>query len=93
MNTMTLSMWITGANIILLCSLVYVYARNLKQLGSTFTFGLLLFALLLLAQNLVSFYFYVTMMPYFAAGLESYVFSFNILQFLAYATLNYITWK
>jgi hypothetical protein len=93
MGMMTASMYITGANILLLCSLLVVYVRNLRKVGSTFTVGLLLFAALLLVQNVVSFYFYATMMPYFAAGLEGYVLTFNALQLGAFVILNYLTWK
>jgi len=42
------------ANICLLIALIYVYMKNYRQLKSKFTMGLLVFASLLLLQNVVS---------------------------------------
>jgi hypothetical protein len=60
---------------------------------SSFTAGLLSFAALFLVQNIVSFYYFVTMMPYYANGLDVHVFLLTILQTFAFGILNYITWK
>ena len=90
---MQLTMYLTGLNVVLVSGLLYVYTRNLKKFKSMFTFGLLLFASLFLIQELVSFYFYFTMMPLYAQGLENHVFIFTLLQSVAFLILNYITWK
>ena len=90
---MTLSTYLTGLNIVLILALLYVYVKNMRKIRSLFTSGLVIFALLFLMQDIVSFYFSVTMMPYYVAGVEPYVFSFTLLQTLAFATLNYITWR
>ena len=42
------------ANICLLLVLIYIYMKNYRQLKSKFTMGLLIFASLLLLQNVVS---------------------------------------
>lgn len=42
------------ANICLLIALIYVYMKNYRQIKSKFTMGLLVFASLLLLQNVVS---------------------------------------
>lgn len=42
------------ANICLLIALIYIYMKNYRQIKSKFTMGLLVFASLLLLQNVVS---------------------------------------
>ena len=90
---MNLTTILTGVNILLILSLCYVYLKNLKKAISSFTIGLLIFALLFLIQNIVSFYFFLTMMPYFVNAVELYVFIFSVLQTLAFIILNWITYK
>ena len=90
---MQLTMYLTGLNILLIIGLLYVYGRNLKKFKSLFTLGLFIFAALFLLQNIVSFYYYITMMPLYAQGLEMHVFIFTLLQALAFLVMNYITWK
>ena len=48
----------TGLNVVLLSTLVVVWARNHRQFRSRHTAGLLTFALLLLAENAVALYYY-----------------------------------
>jgi hypothetical protein len=93
MTLMTTAMILTGVNIVLVLGLLVVYVRSLLRVRSVFAAGLLIFALLFLLQNIVSFYFYLTMMPYFVAGLEGYVLTFTALQTVAFAILNWVTWK
>ena len=93
MALMTISTILTGVNIMLILSLLYVYISNYSKLKSMFTLGLGIFAVLFLIQNVISFYYFVTMMPYYAASVEGFVFAFSLLQTLAFVVLNYITWK
>ena len=90
---MNIATVVNGINILLVLSLLYVYLKNLVKIKSIFTIGLVIFALLFLLQNIISFYFFITMMPYFVNEVESYVFLFSILQTLAFIVLNWITWK
>jgi hypothetical protein len=90
---MEVTMWLTALNVILTIALTVVYARNAIRIPSVFTAGLLLFAVLFLAQNAVALYFAVTMMPYLAPGLENYALAFAILQTLAFSILNVVTWR
>ena len=83
----------TIINIILTLSLSYIYLKNLIKIKSSFTVGLVIFTSLFLLQNIVSFYFLITMMPYFVDEVESYIFLFSILQTLAFIVLNWITWR
>ena len=83
---------VSGINIILVAALLYAYIKNFKDIPSSFTFGLILFAALFLIHNIVLFYFSVTMMMYYAAGLEPFVLVFTALQAAAFAVMNWITW-
>ena len=53
-GTSYLSIAVGIANICLLIALIYIYMKNYRQLKSKFTMGLLVFASLLLLQNIVS---------------------------------------
>jgi hypothetical protein len=53
-GTSYLSIIVGIANICLLIALIYIYMKNYRQLKSKFTMGLLVFASLLLLQNVVS---------------------------------------
>ena len=90
---MSLTTWLTGLNILLLFSVLYVYFRNMIKMKSAFTSGLFIFTSLFLIQNLVSLYFFITMLPYFVSEVELHVFLLTILQTLAFIILNWLTWK
>ena len=78
---------------LLLAGLLYVYIKNLKNIKSKFTIGLLVFALLFLLQNLVSLYYYLTMMEYYSPEVEVHVFILTLLQTIAFLILLKITWE
>lgn len=80
-------------NIVLVIGLLYVYLKNFIKMRSFFTAGLLVFAALFLVQNVMAFYFMVTMMPYYASAVEPFMVVFTMLQLVAFAVLNYITWR
>ena len=84
---------LTGISTIFLLGLLYVYYKNLKQAKSKFTIGLFLFALLFLAQNLVSLYYYITMMEYYAPEVEVHVLILTLLQAIGFMILLKITWE
>jgi hypothetical protein len=84
---------LTGLNILLIAGLLFVYVRNLIKIRSNFTVGLIIFAGLFLVQNAVSFYFFITMMPYYAHGLEVHVFVLTLLQTVAFGIMSYFTWR
>ena len=84
---------LTGLNILLVLGLIFVYMKTLKKVKTSFTFGMLLFAILFLLQNTVAFYYYITMMPLYAMGNEWFAFTFSVSQTIAFIVLNYITWK
>jgi len=87
-------MGVAGVSAALLAGLLYVYVRNHRGLRSPFTLGLVLFASILLVENLASIYFYFLMneakegpavaVPLFALGL---------VQAVGFGALFYITWR
>lgn len=84
---------LTAINILLLLSLAYIYGRNWMKVKSSFASGLLLFTAIFLIQNLTSFYFYITEMPYFVEMVSMHVLILTILQTIAFVVLNTISWK
>jgi len=84
---------LSGLNIALILSLLYVYIRNLRKMPTLFTWGLVIFAFLFLVQNVVTFAFAFTMMPLYVMEVKAYVLIFTALQTLAFALLNIITWR
>ncbi len=54
MGTAYIAIAVGIANICLLIALIYIYMKNYRQIKSKFTMGLLVFASLLLLQNVVS---------------------------------------
>jgi len=49
----------SGANVVLLAALAGIWGRNYRRFRSKHTLGMLVFAVLLLAENAVALYFYV----------------------------------
>ena len=92
-GVMLYSAILTAINCLLIAGLLYVYLKNYSFLRSTFTLGLILFSLIFLVQNAISLYFYFTMMELYADGVEGYVFVLSAMQFVAFAILNWISWR
>ncbi|MBL7055378.1 hypothetical protein ISS07_00520 [Candidatus Woesearchaeota archaeon] len=92
-SVMTLTMVLTAVCVVLLMLLIGIYSKNLRKIRSPFTLGLLIFASLFLLQNLVSFYFFFTMMDYYVADVAMHVFIQTLLQAIAFSILLVITWE
>ena len=90
---MNLTTILTALSALMLAALLHVYIKNLKRIKSSFTAGLLIFALLFLIQNIVSLYFYLTMMDYYVPEVELHVFIFTLLQTVGFAVLLKLTWE
>ena len=90
---MNITKVLTVISILLLLVLLYVYSKNLKAIKSKFTIGLFLFALLFLMQNIVSLYYYITMMKYYVPEVEVHVFIITLLQTIGFLVLLKITWE
>jgi len=89
---MGLTTALTGTSALLLIALLFVYIKNLQKIRSNFTIGLFIFAALFLLQNIVSLYFYLTMMDYYAADVAVHVFILTLLETIAFLVLLVITW-
>jgi hypothetical protein len=88
-----------AVNVVLLVALTVVWARNYRSHGATHTLGLLVFALVLLAQNLLALYLY-SLHPTFhgwvydaAPIARQGTMAINVLETVALTFLAWITWK
>ena len=90
MNATTI---LTVVSTLLLLGLLFVYYKNLRTAKSKFTTGLFIFALLFFIQNVVSLYYFVTMMDYYSPEVEVHVFILTLLQALGFGVLLKITWE
>ena len=99
-----MSLWLNAAsvattcNVVLLVVLVSIWARNYVEFRSKHPLGLLVFGVLLLAENCLSFYYYV-LDPQVAALLRSAApvagraMTFvQLFEFVAIAALLWVTW-
>jgi len=84
---------LTFLSIALLAVLLRIYWQNYAKIKSKFTIGLMLFAGVFRVQNMVSFYFFVTMMPYFVQAVEMHVFLLSLLQSIAFSVMLWNAWK
>ncbi|MDS0283090.1 hypothetical protein [Haloarcula onubensis] len=88
-----------GLNVLLLAALIYVWGRNYLQIRSKHTLGLLLFAVLLLGENVFALYFY-SLNPLLSAWFSTKVpdpawqamVSLHVFEVVALAVLAWITW-
>ncbi len=88
---MVLTTIATALSAIMLAVLLWIYVKNLRQVRSKFTTGLVVFAGLMLLQNIVSLYYYITMMDLYVADVSVQVFIYSLLQMIAYIVLLAIT--
>src|SRR5712691_8715888 len=63
------------------------------QIPTSFTAGLLTFAVLLLVGNVVTLWSFSTMMPVYASGLEPYVLVYTWTQSIGLLALAFVSWK
>ncbi|MFB6304514.1 MAG: hypothetical protein ABEH47_05060 [Haloferacaceae archaeon] len=100
-----MSIWVdmarvaTGLNVLMLAVLGAVWLRNYRQLRSKQTLGLLVFALLLLAENAFSLYYYLidpTLSAWFSTQVPAVAWRalmlFHALETAAVAFLLWVTW-
>ena len=80
-------------NIALLTLLISIYVRNLMNVRSNFTIGLLIFSGFLLIQNLVGLYLGVDYLSAMTQPFEHYAFAINITETIALLALFWISWK
>lgn len=93
MQTIDVATIVSALNVVFLLSLIYIYASNYLKLKSNFGLGLLLFAVLLLLQNLAALYFQLMMIMYYSSAVAGFALVLNSLESLGLACLVYISWK
>jgi hypothetical protein len=82
-----------GLNVVLLAVLSGIWLRNLRAIRSKQTFGSLLFAVLLLGENALAFYYYnFATIPLSAPAVRAMMY-LQILETAAIAVLVYVVWE
>ena len=93
METIDLATVVSAANVVLLLSLLYIYASNYLKLRSRFALGLALFAFLVLLKNVAALYYQLMMVMYYTGQVAGIALMLNGLEALGLAVLVYISWK
>lgn len=88
---MNVAILFSGLNAALLLALLYMYARIAFRSRAVHSVGLVFFALLLLANSLLTVYTYATMAPFFGVGALPYLSAVSVLEFVGLAILLKIT--
>ena len=81
----------SALNAILLLVLLYVFARIAIRSRASHSVGLMFFALLLLANSLLTAYSYATMAPFFGREALPYLSTMSVLEFVGLVVLLKIT--
>jgi len=89
----TIILGLIGINILLSGILTAIYARSFKKINSKITLGFLVFAAVFLLQNLMSLYFYNSLLEQAIFGVTTFHLTVNILELIALLTLTWITYK
>ena len=83
----------TVLSAIILVTLLVIYLGNYKKIKSMFCTGLIVFALLLLAQNVAAIYFQVNMSHQCSYETAQPFLILNFLEAVGLGALLYVTWK
>ncbi|WP_227377317.1 hypothetical protein [Haladaptatus halobius] len=86
---------LTGVNVLFLLALTGVWIRNYALFKSRLVLGLLAFAVVMLAENAVALYFFLTMKGFYGMTprVQQAVLVLRTLEFVALAFLTYVTMK
>jgi hypothetical protein len=88
---MDASMIVSAANIAILTSLLILYGKTYSSSRAQFTLGLIFFASLLLLQNAIGVYSYVTMAPFFTEAILPYMFAISVAELAGLSVLLKVT--
>jgi len=81
----------SAVNSVLLLGLLYIYARIAAHSRAANSIGLVVFAVFLLATNVLTVYSYAAMSPFFGSEAVPYLSTISILEFISLAVLLKIT--
>lgn len=84
---MDASMYTAGISAALLLGLILTYARIYRDTRAEFSLGLMVFAVILFAQNLLAVYSFATMSPFIGPPFLPYLLGINIAQVLGILVL------
>ena len=90
---LTVATTLAGLNALLLVALGAVWLRNYRTFRSNLILGLLAFATVMLAENLLAIYYFFSMQMLYAGdpGAQQAVVVLRALQFVALLFLTYVT--
>lgn len=94
-----LSFWIANivvsvVSIIVLAGLLVVYAHNFRAIKSTFSVGLVLFAILFLVQNIAAIGLYLSMYTQdYGLAVAMPMLALNVAQLAGFSVLFWISWQ
>lgn len=86
---------LSGATVVLLVVLGAIWLRNYQTFRTPLVLGLVGFAAVLIVENVVALYFYVSMESLYAMDptVHTTVAIMRALEFVAVALLAYVTWQ
>jgi hypothetical protein len=88
---MDLAIVFSGLNAVLLAILLFFYGRIAVRSRAAHSIGMMFFAILLLADSVLTASSYVTMAPFFGSEALPYLSTISVLEFLGLAVLLKIT--
>jgi hypothetical protein len=88
---MDVAILFSGLNAALLLALLYFYVRIALRSRASHSIGLTFFALLLLANSLLTVFSYITMAPFFGKEALPFLSTVSVLEFVGLAVLLKIT--
>ena len=88
---MDLAIVLSSLNVIVLVGLLYLYARITWRSKAVYPVGLLIFASLLLLQNLVTAFSFIEMTSFFGEELLPFLLAISVLEFGGLLALTKVT--
>jgi hypothetical protein len=88
---MDVAILFSGVNALILVALLYFYARIAVRSRAAHSVGMVFFALLLLANSLLTVYSYSAMSPFFGSEALPYLSAISVLEFFGLAALLKVT--
>lgn len=80
-------------NVILTIILAIIYFRSYRTISSKMTLGLVIFAVAFLAEHILNFFFYNSLLEQGITGITTFHFTVNVLQMIALLILVWVTLK
>jgi len=88
------NMVVSAISIIVLAGLLLVYANNFRSIKSTFSVGLVLFAILFLVQNMAAIALYLSMATQdYGLAVAMPMLALNIAELTGFGVLFWISWQ